>query len=97
MDHELLRCTGFQWDDGNSTKNWITHQVTRSECEQVFFNQPVIVGNDETHSALERRYYVLGVSNQARRLFMVCTIREQLIRIISARDMNKKEREVYCS
>jgi uncharacterized DUF497 family protein len=97
MDHELLRCTGFQWDDGNSTKNWITHQVTRSECEQVFFNQPVIVGNDETHSVLERRYYVLGVTNQARRLFMVCTIREQLIRIISARDMNKKEREVYCS
>jgi uncharacterized DUF497 family protein len=97
MDHELLRCTGFQWDDGNSTKNWITHQVTRSECEQVFFNQPVIVGNDDTHSALERRYYVLGVTNQARRLFMVFTIREQLIRIISARDMNKKEREVYCS
>jgi uncharacterized DUF497 family protein len=97
MDHELLRCTGFQWDDGNSTKNWITHQVTRSECEQVFFNQPVIVGNDDTHSALERRYYVLGVTNQARRLFMVFTIREQLIRIISARDMNKKECEVYCS
>ena len=61
MNNELLTCTGFQWDDGNSEKNWISHQVTKSECEQIFFNQPLIVGNDEKHSLIERRYILLGI------------------------------------
>jgi len=50
MDHEILQCTGFQWDDGNSEKNWNSHQVTKSECEQLFFNQPLLIGNDKKHS-----------------------------------------------
>ena len=97
MEHDLFKCTGFQWDAGNLEKNWILHRVSRSECEQVFFNQPIIIGNDEKHSELENRYYVLGKTDQTRRLFLVCTIRGQLIRIISARDMSRKEREVYHS
>ena len=95
MNNELLTCTGFQWDDGNSEKNWISHQVTKSECEQIFFNQPLIVGNDEKHSIIERRYYTLGHTDSNRPLYIVCTIRKNLIRVISARDMSKKEREVY--
>ncbi len=86
---------GFQWDDGNSEKNWISHLVSKSECEQIFFNQPIRVGNDEKHSETERWFYVLGKTDIERELFIVCTIREALIRIISARDMSKKEREVY--
>jgi len=95
MIDRILKCVGFQWDDGNSEKNWIVHQVRKSECEQVFFNQPLIIGNDEKHSAVESRYYVLGQTDDSRRLFIVCTIRSELIRVISARDMSKKEREVY--
>ncbi len=95
MINKILKCAGFQWDDGNSEKNWISHQVRKSQCEQVFFNQPLIVGNDEKHSAVENRYYVLGQTDESRRLFIVCTIRGELIRVISARDMRKKEREVY--
>lgn len=95
INHEILSCAGFQWDDGNSKKNWISHQVTKSECEQIFFNQPLIIGNDEKHSQTERRFYVLGQTDSTRQLFIVCTIRENLIRIISARDMSKKERGVY--
>ena len=95
MTHEILECTGFQWDAGNSEKNWISHQVTKSECEQVFFNQPLIIGDDEKHSQNEKRYFTLGQTDNARLLFIVSTIRENLIRVISARDMNKKEREVY--
>jgi uncharacterized protein len=91
----LKRCTGFQWDEGNSEKNWISHQVTKSECEQIFFNQPLIFGNDEKHSKNEQRHYALGQTDDGRLLFIVCTIRENLIRVISARDMSKKEREVY--
>ena len=95
MIEKILSCTGFQWDDGNSEKNWISHQVSRSECEQIFFNQPLIVGSDEKHSKTEERYYVLGQTDENRLLFIVCTIRDELIRVISARDMSKKEREVY--
>jgi len=96
MSYEIIQqCTGFQWDDGNSDKNWISHQVAKLECEQVFFNQPLILGNDEKHSEIECRYFSLGQTDAGRLLFIVSTIRENLIRIISARDMNKKEREVY--
>ena len=95
MDHEILQCTGFQWDDGNSEKNWNSHQVTKSECEQLFFNQPLLIGNDKKHSNTEKRYYALGQTDDERQLFIVCTIRDNLIRVISARDMSKKEREVY--
>jgi uncharacterized DUF497 family protein len=94
-NHEILNCTGFQWDDGNSEKNWISHQVAKSECEQIFFNQPLVIGNDEKHSKVEERYYVLGQTDSDRRLYIVCTVRQNLIRVISARDMSKKEREVY--
>jgi len=95
MKNTLLNCTGFQWDDGNNTKNGLKHQVTAAECEEIFFNQPLIVGNDNRHSLSEARFYVLGKTEQHRRLFLVCTVRNNLIRVISARDMSKKEREVY--
>jgi len=91
----LKNCIGFQWDDGNSEKNWISHQVTKSECEQIFFNQPLILGEDNKHSNTEQRYYALGQTDDERLLFIVSTVRENLIRVISARDMSKKEREVY--
>ena len=95
MSHKVLECTGFQWDAGNSEKNWISHQVTKSECEQIFFNQPLIIGDDKTHSEIEERYFSLGQTDNSRLLFIVSTIRENLVRVISARDMNKKEREAY--
>jgi len=95
MDHEILKCVGFQWDEGNADKNWISHRVSKSECEQLFFNQPLLIANDEKHSEFEKRYYALGKTDDNRRLFIVSTIRNNLIRVISARDMSKKEREVY--
>ena len=91
----LSNCTGFNWDDGNSEKNWILHQVSKNECEQVFFNAPILVGADVMHSELERRWFLLGKTDSNRLLFLVFTIRENLIRIISARDMSKKERRIH--
>jgi hypothetical protein len=76
-------------------KNVYKHKVSNSECEQVFFNQPIIVVDDTRHSEDENRLYLLGRTDQDRFLFVVFTIRKNLIRIISARDMNKKEREIY--
>jgi hypothetical protein len=91
----LAQCTGFQWDEGNLIKNWLHHQVTAAECEQTFFNQPLVAAPDEKHSAAEPRFYALGHTDTGRRLFVVFTIRGRLIRIISARDMNRRERKVY--
>jgi len=91
----IYSCTGFDWDEGNSEKNWIRHKVTKYECEEIFFNQPLIVADDLKHSQQETRYYTLGRTDANRLLFIVFTIREKKVRVISARDMNEKERKKY--
>ena len=93
---ELLhQCFGFDWDKGNVDKNWLKHKVSPSECEQIFFNHPLLIQDDIIHSATEKRFYALGRTDSKRTLFIVFTVRNNLIRIISARDMNRKEREDY--
>lgn len=91
----LSKCTGFEWDKHNSEKIKTKHDVTPVECEEVFFNLPVIAGDDEKHSEIENRFYVLGQTDSGRLLFLVFTVRKGKLRVISARDMNKKERRVY--
>ncbi|HCE43483.1 MAG TPA: hypothetical protein DET40_08030 [Lentisphaeria bacterium] len=93
----LRECTGFQWDESNDTKNWDKHDVTCGECEQVFFNRPLIVRRDSEHAVAEPRYFALGITDSDRLLFVVFTIRGDLIRVISARDMTKREQEIYLS
>ena len=92
---KLRECTGFQWDKHTIQKNWEKHKVSPVESEQVFFNQPLFVAEDITHSRKEERFYVLGRTDKDRGLFTAFTIREKNIRIISSRYMNKKEREIY--
>jgi uncharacterized protein len=86
---------GFDWDDGNRDKNWPTHKVKPTECEVVFFNQPLVILADEKHSASETRYYAFGKTDLNRMLLIVFCLRKNLVRVISARDMNKKERGFY--
>ena len=95
MNQLLQNCTGFQWDKGNETKNWHKHRVSQPECEQIFFNQPLVVVDDEKHSQGEVRFQALGRTNLGRELFLVFTIRDRSIRVVSARNMNKKERSIY--
>lgn len=92
---QLLACEGFQWDDGNLLKNWEKHRVTALECEQVFFNQPLLAFTEIRHSGVEHRIFLLGQSDEQRRLFVVIKIRGKLIRVISAREMSRKERTTY--
>ena len=87
--------TGFDWDEDNREKNWDKHQVLAGECEEVFFSLPLLLESDSAHSQKEPCYYVLGHTIAGRRLFIAFTIREDKIRVISARDMNKKERSIY--
>lgn len=86
---------GFDWDEGNKQKNWEKHQVDYTECEEMFFNKSLLIGEDLKHSSQEQRYYVLGQSDNGRTLFLVFTIRENKIRVISARDQSRKERKTY--
>ena len=92
---QLEKCIGFEWDIGNKDKNFKKHQVTCAECEQIFFNQPLITTPDIMHSTKEKRYFALGITDNNRYLFLVFTIRNNLIRVISARDMSKKEKGVF--
>ena len=91
----LFQLEGFEWDQSNIEKNWEKHRVSYLECEEVFFNQPLLVQEDEIHSKFEPRYYVLGKSNDGRQLFIVFTIRQNKIRVISARNMSRRERRIY--
>jgi uncharacterized DUF497 family protein len=91
----LADCTGFDWDDDNADKNWERHQLTPEEAEDVFFHEPVVVQSDVHHSKNEKRYYTLGQTGAGRRLFVVFTVRRKLIRVISARDMNRNEAGIY--
>jgi uncharacterized DUF497 family protein len=91
----MLNPTGFDWDDGNLLKNWERHGVTHLEAEQVFFNEPLIVVDDRKHSQDEPRWYGLGSTDSNRTLMVVFTLRNQKIRVISARDMSRKERKIY--
>jgi uncharacterized DUF497 family protein len=86
---------GFEWDDGNISKNWLKHEVNTAECEEVFNNNPLLAFSDDAHSRIEARIYVLGKTNSNRLLFIAFTARKQNIRVISARDMNKKEKNHY--
>lgn len=92
---DLAKLTGFDWDQGNSEKNWLLHKVSRGEAEEVFFNRPLLVVADEKHSQMEQRFAALGKTDSGRLLGIVFTIRGTLARVISARDMSRKERSVY--
>jgi uncharacterized DUF497 family protein len=85
-------CTSFDWDEANAQKNWEQHGVTP---EDVFFNEPLVVRGDIRHSQREKGCYFLGQTIHGRRLFVAFTIRRQSIRVISVRDMNRRERETY--
>jgi uncharacterized DUF497 family protein len=84
----LPECIGFDWDEANLLKNWERHRVSAFECEQVFFNRPLV-------TAQEYRYYALGQTDASRLLFIAFTIRGKLVRVISARDMSRRERKIF--
>jgi uncharacterized DUF497 family protein len=91
----LQNYTGFEWDKRNLEKNWNKHKVSYLECEQIFFNCPLLLYDDIKHSKEETRMYILGKTDMERLLFVAFTTRNNLIRVISARDMNKKEQVIY--
>jgi uncharacterized protein len=94
---DLSGIVGFQWDAGNARKSVDKHGVSQAEAEQVFFNAPLLLLADQRHSVAEPRIHALGRTDENRLLLIALTLRENgtLIRVISARDMNRKERKLY--
>jgi uncharacterized DUF497 family protein len=94
IDFALL--TGFDWDSGNSRKS-DKHGVSQAEAEQIFFNDPLLLVEDERHSDTEQRLHALGKTETGRLLHITFTLRfnGSKIRVISARDMHRKERAIY--
>lgn len=93
---DLNQISGFNWDDGNARKNE-KHGVSMAEAEQVFFNAPLLILEDAAHSHREPRLHALGATDDGRTLHITFTLRQsgELIRVISARDMHRKERTIY--
>ena len=82
----------FEWDKGN-LEHIEKHSVDYRECEEIFLNEPLLLSEDEAHSKIERRFHALGVTNERRLIFLAFTIRKNKIRVVSARDQNRKERK----
>jgi uncharacterized DUF497 family protein len=86
---------GFDWNEANKNKNWIKHKVKTNECEEVFFDNSKVIYKDILHSGKESRFILIGKTKKLRMLFVVFTIRNKKVRIISARDTDKEERRLY--
>jgi uncharacterized DUF497 family protein len=94
---DFAAVSGFEWDLGNDRKSATTHGVSRTEAEQVFFNEPLLITGDIRHSQREERFHALGRTDDGRVLHVTFTLRDRLrlIRVISARDASRKERGRY--
>jgi uncharacterized DUF497 family protein len=85
----------FEWDKANKTKILTRHKITVEECEEAFLSEDIFIQPDELHSGSEDRYILIGRTKQLRPLFMVFTIRNNSVRVISARNMHRKEINFY--
>ena len=94
---DLDQIAGFDWDDGNSRKSADKHGVSQAEAESAFLSDPLVVVEDAKHSETEQRLNALGKTAQNRLLHITFTLRQNgtLIRVISARDMHRKEKKTY--
>lgn len=95
LDSLLAQIAGFDWDEHNTTKNVLGHNVSQAEAEEICFHQPVLLLEDLRHSEREQRLLLYGSTAAGRPLTAAFTIRSDRIRIISVRDMSRKERQVY--
>jgi len=95
LDEIIAGLEGFEWDAGNSDKNWSRHAVRQVEVEQALLSRPLVVNADVRHSQKEPRFIALGRTDAGRRLTVVFTVRGTRVRVISARAMSTTEQRVY--
>ena len=95
LDEFIAGLEGFEWDAGNSDKNWRRHEVRQAEAEQALLNRPLVLAVALKHTAKESRFLAFGRTDAARQLAVVFTVRAHRIRVISARPLSRAERKVY--
>lgn len=91
----LAEPVSFIWDKGNEEKNWIKHRVTKEEAEKAFSDDNKLLFEDVKHSTGAEKRFILFGKTDKRKLILVFTIRNEKVRVISARPMNRKEVILY--
>lgn len=92
---DLGKITRFEWDEGNIDKSYEKHGITPKEAEEVFLDEHITIEKDIKHDQKEERFIAIGKTFEGKMLFVVFTLRNNKIRVISGRIVNKKERRVY--
>lgn len=93
---DLSKISRFEWDKGNVDKSYQKHGISIREAEEAFLDKHVFLQEDIKHSEKEERFIAISKTSQNRMLFSVFTVRDNtIIRIISTRVANKKERRLY--
>ena len=95
LDEFIAGLEGFEWDAGNSDKNWLRHEVRQAEAEQALLNRPLVLAVALKHAAKESRFLAFGRTDAARLLAVMFTVRAHRVRVISARPLSRAERKVY--
>ena len=85
----------FDWDEANKNKIWFKHKISTEECEEAFAAKYIFSQPDELHSGTEERNILISKTKKARVLFIVYTLRKNKVRVVSARDMHKREQSFY--
>jgi uncharacterized protein len=85
----------FEWDEQKAESNRRKHGVSFAEAVTVFADTLSLTGYDPDHSDDEDRYLTMGMSVDARLLIVSHTDRGDVVRIISAREANNRERKDY--
>ncbi|MBI3290070.1 BrnT family toxin [Candidatus Microgenomates bacterium] len=91
---DFSKTTGFEWDKAN-IEHIKKHDINYRECEEAILSEPLITNNDETHSQIEERFRAYGKTNNKRLILIIFTIRNNKIRVVSARDQSRKERKEF--
>lgn len=85
----------FAWDPTKAKSNLRKHRVSFEEAASAFSDVLAAVYEDPDHSVREKRYLMIGTSEQGRLLHIAYADQGKQIRIITARKVTKRERELY--
>ncbi len=85
----------FEWDANKTASNLEKHEVSFQEASTIFGDSLSLTIRDPLHSDEEARFVTIGESAEREVLVVVHTYRETTIRIISAREATRRERQNY--
>ena len=85
----------YEWDEAKSASNREKHGVSFEEAATVFGDPLYVDFYDPDHSVDEHRYLIMGQSTAGRLLIVSYTERDEVVRLISAREVTSSERRAY--